>query len=201
MIESILEKTRKLWMRLALRGVHFQDHYERMERLYRLSDPWDMAGNLEQLRFVETNRLISKAFGSLGSILEVGCGEGHQSECLIQLCDQLTGIDVSTRAVDRASQRLPKAQFEVSTLESSFFARSFAPFDLVTAMEVLYYMADVEANIKLMEQLGHACFVTYCDKHAERLDSVILSRTGVTCDEFSYEGTRWMVRWWSSQSI
>ncbi len=153
-----------------------------------------MAGEREQFRFRETNRLIEAAFGRVGSILEIGCGEGHQSEHLMRLCDRLTGIDVSAKAIARARERLPRGQFEVASLAESRLARSSGPFDLVVAAEVLYYMADVPRCLDTMAEVGRTCFVTYYQRHAERLDQ--LMPHGAGRGEFSQGDTLWVARWW-----
>ena len=46
-------------------------------------------------------------------ILEIGCGEGHQSGRLLEICDSLYGIDVSHRAITRAQARCSGAKFGV----------------------------------------------------------------------------------------
>src|SRR3954449_9762847 len=102
---SGLNRIRRLWSRLILRRVHFADRHELLDSLYRMHDPWGMTHPRERFRFEETNRLISSAYGSPHSILEIGCGEGHQSEYLARICKQLVGLDVSARAVARAKAR------------------------------------------------------------------------------------------------
>ncbi len=67
-----------------------------------------MDAEAQRFRFAETNRIIGEQFGHVGSILEVGCGEGHQSQALLEVCDELVGIDVSARAVERHAVAAPK---------------------------------------------------------------------------------------------
>lgn len=198
MVDHILLSIKKLLIGRVLRNVHFGDQYERMEKLYCFSDPWNMSSRREQVRFIETNKIIKNNFNELTSILEIGCGEGHQSLHLSQLCDQLTGIDVSKKAIDRARKRVVQGHFKVSTLEEFHTDHVGLSFSLVTAMEVLYYISDIMSYIELMEQVGQTCFVTYYDKHADYLDSFIFSRPKVQHHEFSYKDTKWMVRWWNS---
>src|SRR5580700_10350985 len=95
----------------------------------------------EQARFEWTNQVIGDHLAPLGTILEVGCGEGHQSQYLARQSGELYGIDVSARAVDRARQRCPAGNFAVGdpfTLGSAMPDR----YDLVAACEVLYYVKD-----------------------------------------------------------
>ena len=70
------EALRKQWARLVLHDIHFSDKYDRLDALYRIRDPWEMDTEPQRFRFRETNRLIDEHFGRVGSLLEVGCGEG-----------------------------------------------------------------------------------------------------------------------------
>ena len=67
----------------------------------------------EQSRFIQTNALIEARIGRVETILELGSGEGHQSEHLSRLCRRLDGVDVSARAVQRAQEKLPNCRFGV----------------------------------------------------------------------------------------
>jgi len=85
------------------------DPARELDTLYMLEDPWHMDSAREQARFAWTNGIISAHFPRLDTLLEVGCGEGHQSLHLSQLCGRLYAIDVSRRALRRASRRCPNA--------------------------------------------------------------------------------------------
>ena len=90
----------------------------------------------ERFRFRETNRVIWENFGHPHKLLELGCGEGFQSDQLQQVCDHLYGIDVSRRAVRRARRRCPQATFAIDDIYGMRRPTSLAPFDLVTACEI-----------------------------------------------------------------
>ncbi len=75
--QRIGPRLRDFWVRLALRRVHYADCTGKLDRLYRVEDPWQMESAREQARFAWTSRLIAAHFAPLGSILEIGCGEGH----------------------------------------------------------------------------------------------------------------------------
>ena len=121
---------KKIWMRFALRGVHYGNNYKKLDAFYMINDPWDMVSPSQQYRFAETNRLILEKFGRVGSLLEIGCGEGHQSLQLGQVCDRLTGLDVSARAVKRARRKCPPGEFLVGDIFSQEIGAK-APFDQV----------------------------------------------------------------------
>src|SRR5689334_14267290 len=115
---NIIEKVKRLWKRYFLRDVRYRNDFGKLESLYLLEDPWQMDSPGEQFRFEQTNELIARQFGRVGSILEIGCGEAHQSLWLAQTCGQLTGVDVSARAIARAQRRCPAATFLVGDIFS-----------------------------------------------------------------------------------
>jgi SAM-dependent methyltransferase len=82
--------------------------------------------------------------GALGRVLEIGCAVGDFTELLAERSSSVLGIDVSARAVERASARLaafPNVRCEVGTLPHDF---PEGRFDLVVASDVLYYLSTDE---------------------------------------------------------
>jgi SAM-dependent methyltransferase len=188
-------KTR--WMNRAFPyGMHCRDEVARFDRLYLVRDPWSLNCDRERFRFRETNRLIIENFGHPHSLLEIGCGEGRQTSELQQVCDRLYGIDVSRRALRRAERRCPQATFAVGNAYGLSPFVQAPRFDLVTACEVLYYMADVPRAVKRLSELGRACLVSYYDGAHEVLDKYIKNIPGVRLEIVSYEDTSWKLAWW-----
>ena len=128
---------RRLWMKYALRGVGGNDNHARLDLAYRMPDPWNMDSPMERARFEATNGVIEQAFGRVGSVLEIGCGEGHQTQYLARLSDEQYGLDVSPAAIERARVRLPQAHFAAVDLFQQPWGEERQRFDLVTACEVL----------------------------------------------------------------
>jgi SAM-dependent methyltransferase len=188
---------KKIWMRFALRGLRYSSDYAKLDAIYRIGDPWHMVSASEEYCFAETNRLILEKFGRVGSLLEIGCGEGHQSLHLRQVCSDLIGVDVSGRAVERARRRCPGSEFFVGDIFSPW-VRAKAPFDLVVACEVLYYMSDVPTVLRCMREIGRNGFVTYFDREMKTLDPDVLSLHGVAGDIIEYGNVRWRAVWWRS---
>jgi len=179
-----------------LRGVRYSNDYRKLDNAYRMADPWLMTSPAEQFRFTETNRLIRVQFGRVHSLLEIGCGEGHQSLYLQQVCDGLTGLDVSARAVKRASSRCPQAKFLVGDIFSQEVS-ALAPFDLVVACEVLYYMSDLPAILQRMQTICRSGLVTYFEGERETIQQYVLEFLPRTFGEIiEFEQTRWHVLWW-----
>jgi 2-polyprenyl-3-methyl-5-hydroxy-6-metoxy-1,4-benzoquinol methylase len=192
---SLAISLRRLWARAILRSVHYRDRYHQLDMLYRITDPWDLDNPRERIRFEQANRLIQREFGKVGSLLEVGCGEGHQSQYLAQVCDRLHGCDVSARAVERARKRCRTSTFSVGTL-SDIVADGTHRYDLVVACEVLYYIKDVPAAIQLMSRLGGSCLVTYYQTHQEQLDKIFLPLNLAGREIIGNGDNVWIAVWW-----
>lgn len=187
---------RRLWMRYALRGVGGADNHARLEMAYRLGDPWNMESWLEEARFASTNGLIEAIFGRVGSLLEIGCGEGHQTQVLRELADEVHGIDVSPTAIERARGRVPGARFAATDLQAQPWGAERHRFDLVVACEVLYYIRDVPATIARMRHLGRACVVTFFAPAAGRVAPHLEGIEGLRKDWIQHGGQVWLVCWW-----
>jgi trans-aconitate methyltransferase len=198
MARRLSRALRRQWTRIPLHGVHFADRYGRLDLLYRIRDPWEMETEQQRYRFRETNRLIEEHFGRVGRILEVGCGEGHQSEELLRVCDHLTGIDVSARAVERARERCPDATFAVADVFDGELLRAGEPFDLVLGCEVLYYMKDVASALERFSALGRGCLVTSYAGPARQLDPLLRSMPAVESDTIRHGDASWEAWWWRS---
>ena len=198
--QILAPRLRDYWKRLALRRVHYADRADKLDMLYRVEDPWHMESAKEQARFDWTNRLISTHLAPVGSVLEIGCGEGHQSRHLSRVCGQLYGLDVSTRAVSRARHRCPAAQFAVGGPFTFHLSQMPSPVDLVVACEVLYYVKDVPRFLARLSELGRACLVTYYQGQAPSLDPHLAAMPDGHRDRFTCDDTEWNAVWWHNRS-
>jgi 2-polyprenyl-3-methyl-5-hydroxy-6-metoxy-1,4-benzoquinol methylase len=164
---------KKRWLKWQLKRLHKGDS-QAMARVYRVRDPWGLDVPSEHLRFKETTRMIRDRMGDrLGSILEIGCGEGLQTQYLAPLAERIVGIDPSEHAVKRArALSINNASFEVGDLLNFHAIAHNGPFDLVTACEVIYYLEDsqLERAFQNLESLGRTCVVTYYQGMYARLD-------------------------------
>ena len=193
---QLLPRRLRRWLlRRALRGTPFADRHERFDIAYRLTDPWSMNRPREQARFRRTNEIIEREFGHVGRLLELGCGEGHQSLYLAELCDSLHGIDPSERAVERARRLLPQSRFDAGDLFAQPWVGERDRFDLIVGCEMLYYVADMGQMIEALERLAPACLVTFLDR-ADELHEALADRPGAGNELIEAEGTRWRAVWW-----
>ena len=183
-----------LWRRFVLNHLEFSDNYKRFELAYLRKDPYRLAG--EQLRYSQTNQIIRSAFGHPASLLEIGCAEGYQSLHLLDLCEELHGVDVSNRAVARARRRCPKGKFAVGDVFSVG-----GSFDLVVACEVLYFAKDVCAVLRRMSELGSACLITYYTTYCNVLDPYFVNVSSENKEVIQYQNNRWNVIWWKGSLV
>lgn len=197
---TLLRKARRrLWMKYALRGVGGSDNFDRLDLAYSVEDPWNMASDLERARFEATNRVIERAFGRIGSVLELGSGEGHQTEWFARLSDRQYGVDVSPQAVERARKRLPDAHFDATDIFGQPWGDARHRFDLVTACEVLYYLSEPEKTIAHMRHLGRNGLVTFFAPACGRVGPHLETIPGLRRDWIFHGNTAWLIAWWRDE--
>lgn len=151
---------RSLWKRLMLRNTAFTGSYGKLKKLYSLEDPWDMASEREQHRFVRTNELLAQIAECYDTVLELGCGEGHQTRHLRALAGRLYGIELSERAVERARARCPDATLFAGGLEDVPELLPDVRFDLLVACEVLYYVRELDGILPALQARTRRLFVS-----------------------------------------
>lgn len=191
----------KVWRRYAMRGIGANDNHAGLDKLYALPDPWGMTTEREQSRFAQTNAVIAAHAGHVGTLLEIGSGEGHQSEHLASLCDQLYGLDVSERAVERARERLPAARFGVGEITAlPWEPPPGGKYDLVVACEVLYYLSDIGKAVEAMSSLGRACLVTFFCPSARRVAQHLQDLPGVRRGWIYHDPYAWLWAYWEPGS-
>lgn len=178
---------------LPLAGIRQPARYFRW--LYMLPDPYCFRSGREQARFERTAEIVKANFGELGSILEAGCGEGHQSVHLAGLCRRLVGFDLSGSAIARARRRLPGADLRVQDFEGFLGGRP-EPFDLVCACELLYYLPDPRAALERLSRLGRACLVSYYRDAMPSLDPICLGMPSASSATIEHGKSLWRVVWW-----
>ncbi len=109
-------------------------------RFYAVPDPW----RISRAKF--RDRVFRKhlsRFVAGRSVLELGCGEGHLTQNVFSEARFVTGIDISDVAIGRAKARnLANARFE----NCDFLRTSFEGYDVIAALECLYYLTPDEQD-------------------------------------------------------
>ncbi len=127
--------------------------YETLENDFAQSeDQWNFeTSSHEKERF---KKLLSFARSvPHASILEIGCAEGHFTELLATISQDITAIDVTPLAIQRAKKRVKSkfVTFEVTTIDD------FTPtkkYDLIICAEMLYYILDKKKALNKIQTLG-----------------------------------------------
>jgi SAM-dependent methyltransferase len=182
---------RDLWMRLVLGLARRQNRPADLNSLYVVENPWKMDSEREVFRFEQTNKFILDEIGEVGTLLEIGCGEGHQSEYLRRISHQLVGIDVSERAVARARRRCPDCTFLVGGISSA--ARlAQGSHDLIVAFEVLYYLDDVAVALDEIRGLGsHLVASCYHDQYQKVAPAIVAAFPQTRQSKIAFGETIW----------
>jgi 2-polyprenyl-6-hydroxyphenyl methylase/3-demethylubiquinone-9 3-methyltransferase len=131
---------------------------------------WDPAGEFKPLHEINPLRLdwIDRHAALAGkTVLDVGCGGGILAEAMAQRGAQVTGIDLSEKALKVAVLHLGESRLKVDyqKIAAEDFAASHpASFDVVTCMELLEHVPEpasmVTACASLVRPGGQVFFST-----------------------------------------
>jgi 2-polyprenyl-6-hydroxyphenyl methylase/3-demethylubiquinone-9 3-methyltransferase len=131
---------------------------------------WDPHSEFRPLHEINPLRLrwIDARAGLAGKrVLDVGCGGGILSEAMAAAGAQVTGIDLSDKALKVAQLHLLESGRQVAYRKvavEDLAAEQPGTYDIVTCMEVLEHVPDpasqVSACARLLKAGGHAFFAT-----------------------------------------
>jgi 2-polyprenyl-6-hydroxyphenyl methylase/3-demethylubiquinone-9 3-methyltransferase len=131
---------------------------------------WDPSSEFKPLHEINPLRLkwIDETAGLCGKrVLDVGCGGGILSEAMAARGAEVTGIDLSERALKVAQLHLLESGNRVTYLEAAvedLAQEQPSSFDVVTCMEVLEHVpnpaSQVDACARLLKPGGDAFFAT-----------------------------------------
>jgi len=198
---SIVTSVSQIWRRLMLRGTAFGGAYRKVRLLYAIQDPWEMESTREQHRFQETMAHLKSLQTSFDAVLELGCGEGHQSLHFTEVCRQLYGVDISALAVRRAKERCPIGIFQALPLEDVGGAFSGQRFDLITACEVLYYVEDISSCLTTLKSRADRIYVSNYGARAEMMRRYFSGDGWRQLTPIIYEDIVWECAVWEAPNI
>jgi SAM-dependent methyltransferase len=113
---------------------------EEWETWYVQSNPWGTIGSDKDI--VRTDLLLDRLrYARFVNILDLGCGEGQQTNALSKLAENTIGIDIAGNAIERAQSQFPHIRFQQGELLDVIKDTQIAqtPFDFISLSEVLYY--------------------------------------------------------------
>jgi SAM-dependent methyltransferase len=102
------------------------------DRWQRADTPWDMGRAAPPLAhaLAEIPERLGLPIGS--AALVPGCGAGHEARLLAHRGFRVTGVDLSSKALERARELAAAERLDVTFVEADLFALpAFPPFDLV----------------------------------------------------------------------
>ncbi len=125
-------------------------------------DWWDINGTFKALhaynfiRIEFIKKLITQKFDRSFpkiNILDIGCGGGILCEPLAKLGFDVTGIDLSKKAIEVAKKHSKKNHLKINYINNSFFNYKFNKrFDIITGMEVLEHVDEIELFIQKVKK-------------------------------------------------
>lgn len=113
------------------------------DAVFSREDPWDYSNAYEQQKYRHTLDMMPD--GSLSRVLELGCAEGLFTKMLSEKADDILAVDISDRALKRASVRcagLDNVKFEQHDIAQGMQGMQGGEFDLIICSEILYYLRD-----------------------------------------------------------
>jgi 2-polyprenyl-6-hydroxyphenyl methylase/3-demethylubiquinone-9 3-methyltransferase len=141
--------------------IHFEQHAQ---------DWWDQQGPLKALHDINPLRLeyIETRSGIVGkSFLDVGCGGGLLSESLALKGGHVTGIDMSTAALQAAQAHADMQGVDVSYHQitaEALAGQNPGAFDTITCMELLEHVPQPDSILSachlLLKPGGHVFLAT-----------------------------------------
>lgn len=134
-------------------------------------DPWGI-GEADSARYdlyVESIRAHVRALGAGGDILDVGCGFGAMLARLRPDFERLRGIELSTDAIAKGTERYPFIGFEQGSIEALEATKADSErFDAIIFSDVLYYVDEQGKRTSLrwiaehLHRDGLAFIAAYC---------------------------------------
>lgn len=122
------------------------------EDVFAKQDPWDYSNRYEQAKYEQTIALLPKR--KIECALELACAEGHFTQLLAPLVEDLVATDISETALMRAKEACidhHNITFQRLDLKSG---RIPGKFDLIVCSEVLYYFESRKSLAKIARKLS-----------------------------------------------
>lgn len=119
----------------------------------------------QPLRLQVIKNLVNKMQRSVKNkkILDIGCGVGDFSIMFAKMGAQITGIDISKKAIEKAKKRSIKEHFSCDFLVTSIEDMNFPmqSFDIITSITVLQHISDKKLSLSVRKMVNSLKFGGY----------------------------------------
>lgn len=141
---------------------------ERVKSLFEIPDKYlcprqfDIQIRIETVQYLTDNVNVDR-------VLDIGCGDGSISMPLLPRCNQLTMLDLSSKMLDLARNKIPFARSkDVELIEGGFIGSNLnaQSFDLIVCLGVLAHVdspAAVIAEISRLAKPGASIILEFTD--------------------------------------
>ncbi|MFH2063136.1 MAG: class I SAM-dependent methyltransferase [bacterium] len=112
----------------------------------------NFASKFDQIgpRLEDMQRCLQLCGQEKPSVLEIGCGNGREAEALLPLVGSYVGIDISSRLLEIARQRVPEGRFELADVTEYEFP---ADLDIIFAFASLLHL-DREQMAEVLQKVS-----------------------------------------------
>ncbi|QXT34829.1 class I SAM-dependent methyltransferase [Sphingomonas sanguinis] len=197
---TLSDRLRQALSRVGLRAGEYDGDYDRLSRLYRLPDPWRLGRPQEVERYRRTNDIIRLLAPERGALLEIGSGEGHHTQHLMEVASAVVGIEISAEAVRRARDRVPSATFHRGRGEDLELIVGDRRFAVATACEVLCYSPAAHFILEQMARVADRVVVTTYEGQERRVAPLFHDDRWIRLPDIVVGRYRWHCRVWTSDA-
>lgn len=105
---------------------------KKMKQTHELQDPWSAELNREAI-----SELFRQELDSLGTVLELGSGEGHVTETLLPISDTITCVEIASEAIAKAKEKETLQNDKISFVENNIHTYLFPEHHDTTVMSFI----------------------------------------------------------------
>lgn len=150
---------------MQMKDINWKQYYEKEAKLIKFLPEEDL-----QEKEVRARLALSLIPKNVGSVLDVGCGDGYLCSILKGRIGIVFGIDMSETRIKRVKKRFKGIDFRVGNITAlPYKANSF---DLVIAVEVLEHIPNLKKSIREMKRVSRK-FVAFTVPYKEKPQKII----------------------------
>jgi 2-polyprenyl-3-methyl-5-hydroxy-6-metoxy-1,4-benzoquinol methylase len=126
----------------------------KFDLFYAKNDPWNTQDSTNQFLYAGFVKLFLNKKRFI-NVLDLGCGNGFLTNLLIQRCSNVTGIDISSNAIQYAKMNTNGNVTFIVSGAIRYLQGVHQKYDLITCFEMLYYLEEKDQILLLNEIRNH----------------------------------------------